>query len=132
MEDAAFPPLAAWFIEAFRVGFSRIPRILHRFFDFLNRLITGKSIGRMGGVLRGIIGETASEGTVVFLSMGVDRSDGTMSLGSDNLLQMAWPYKNSIKLYNAIIAAGAEFRFGWSGGVVMLTPLTGRSWWVSG
>ena len=109
VEDAAYPSIAAWFLEGFRPGFSRIPRILHAALDILKRAITGTNTGRVGGTVRSILGESASDRTVVFLDMGVDKSDGTMTLGRDERLRLRWPYRNSIKLYRAILAAGVEF-----------------------
>jgi cholesterol oxidase len=109
MEDAAFPSLMAWFVEGFRPGFSRIPTLFSSLLDIIRRYTTGTNTGRVGGVLRRTIGEPASSGTVVFLNMGVDKADGTMSLGKDQLLRMDWPYRNSMELYKAILAGGTEF-----------------------
>ena len=109
MEDAAYPSIAAWFLEGFRPGFSRIPTILYSVFDLIKRRMYGRNTGRAGGVVRRLIGRPASESSVVFLNMGVDKSDGTMRLGSDNMLRITWPFRNSLTLYRAIIAASVEF-----------------------
>jgi cholesterol oxidase len=94
--------------------------------DVARRWLTGTNTGRVGGVLRRVIGEASAEHTVVLLNMGVDKSDGTMTLGNDNLLRMNWPYRNSLRLYEAILTACVEFsRTVWAR---IFLPLLTWSW----
>ena len=109
VEDAAYPTAIAWFIEGFRPGFSRLGTIVPAAIDFVKRWTTGRNSGRMGGMIRGIMGESSTDRTLVFLDMGVDKSDGAMTLGDDQRLRLDWPYRNSLPLYNAIIEAGVTF-----------------------
>jgi cholesterol oxidase len=108
VEDAAYPPMIAWFLEGFRPAFSRLPVLMYALVDIVKRWTTGTHIGRVGGVVRQVLGETASDRTMIYLHMGVDRSDGTMSLGGDGRLRMDWPYRNSMILYRSIVAAARE------------------------
>jgi cholesterol oxidase len=108
VEDAAYPPIVGWFLEGFRPAFSRLPVLAYTVIDVIKRWTTGTNVGRIGGVFRQVLGETSSDRTVIYLNMGVDRSDGTMSLGDDGRLRMDWPYRNSMTLYRSIIAAGVE------------------------
>ena len=109
LEDAAYPPLGAWFLEALRPPGSRIRRIFGIAVDFIKRWLSGINTGRVGGAVRTVIGDAATDRMVVLLHMGVDKADGTMTLGSDQRLRLKWPYKNSLTLYKAILASGVEF-----------------------
>jgi cholesterol oxidase len=109
VEDAAFPSIMGWFVEGFRPAAGRIKTAFRPLINFVKRWTTGRNSGQMGGVLRDALGESVADKTVVFLDMGVDRSDGTMRLGYDNRLRLDWPYRNSMPLYRAILEAGVAF-----------------------
>jgi cholesterol oxidase len=109
LEDAAYPSLGAWFLEAIRPQSSRLRQAVNVLVDFIKRWISGMNTGRVGGAVRTVIGDTATDRMVVLLHMGVDKADGVMSLGSDQRLRLKWPYKNSMILYKAILASGVEF-----------------------
>ncbi len=109
VEDAAYPTAIAWFIEGFRPGFSRLAQIVPTVVDFVKRWTTGRNSGRMGGMIRGVMGDSSTDRTLVFLDMGVDEADGTMTLGDDNRLRLDWPFENSMPLYKAIIESGVTF-----------------------
>ena len=47
--------------------------------------------------------------TGVMLCMGVDRSNGVMSLDSRGELEIDWPYKDSLSLYEGILEAAKDF-----------------------
>jgi cholesterol oxidase len=126
VEDAAFPSIVAWFTEGFRPATGRIKAALRPLIDFVKRWTTGRNSGRMGGVVRAIVGEPVADRTIVFLDMGVDRSDGDMRLGYDNRLRLDWPYRNSMPLYRAILEAGVTFsRVVWAR---LYLPLLTWSW----
>ena len=109
VEDAAYPTAIAWFIEGFRPGFTRLLPIVQTAKDFVKRLIGGRNSGRMGGTLRAVIGDSSTDRNLVFLDMGIDQADGTMTLGDDKRLRLDWPYRNSMPLYKAIEEAGVTF-----------------------
>ncbi len=126
VEDAAFPAIAGWFVEGFRPAAGRIKTALRPVLDFVKRWTTGRNSGQMGGVVRAALGESTADKTVVFLDMGVDRSDGSMWLGYDNRVRLDWPYRNSMPLYRAILAAGVTFsRVVWAR---LFLPLLSWSW----
>ena len=41
--------------------------------------------------------------------MGIDKSNGVMTLDEDHQLSIDWPYKDSLALYRAILEAGKQF-----------------------
>jgi len=41
--------------------------------------------------------------------MGYDKSDGVMTLDDHNEIDIDWPYKNSMALYDGILGAAREF-----------------------
>jgi len=45
----------------------------------------------------------------VLLCMGIDKSNGVMTLDGDHQLSINWPYKDSVSLYQAILEAGKQF-----------------------
>ena len=126
IEDSAYPAEIAWFLEGFRPGLSRIPSVFHALLDFIRRWTTGRNSGRVGGTVRGALGGTVTDKTVIHLDMGVDKADGTMSLGKDQRLRIGWPYRNSMLLYRAMLEAGKSFsRVVWAR---LYLPLLTWSW----
>jgi cholesterol oxidase len=58
--------------------------------------------------------------------MGIDKSNGIMMLDDNGSLNLKWPYKDSLSLYEAILATGERFK-NWSGGRAFL-PLPNWLW----
>ena len=56
------------------------------------------------------MGNVGSYKTAVLLCMGIDKSDGQLSLNDNGHIDLDWPYKNSLSLYKGILAAGKQFR----------------------
>ncbi len=109
-EDASYPTFAAWFLEGIRPVSSRIPELFHTIVDVLKRLIKGRNDGRVGYAFRAVLGGDLSDRIAVQLCMGVDESDGTMTLdGKDHRLRLDWPYQNSKALYRKILRRGQQF-----------------------
>jgi len=110
IEDAAYPSLLAWFVEGIKPGFLRLPALWRFLRHLYARLTSGKSPGTIGYAFADILSGDLSYNTCVMLCMGLDKSDGVMSLDRDGSITVDWPYRHSLPLYEAILAAGEEFR----------------------
>ncbi len=110
LEDAAYPTLIAWFLEGYKPGFMRLGALARTLRSIWQRILSGTGIGSMGFALARVLGGDLSYNTSVLLCMGLDRSNGTMSLDRNGRLKLDWPYKDSLPLYKAIVAAGKNFK----------------------
>jgi len=109
LEDASYPALAAWFAEGAKPGFLYLGTIWRVLRDWRARM-QGRTTGPIGFALADLLAGDSSYHTVVLLFMGVDRSNGTMTLGSDGFLDLDWPTSDSARLYDAMLRVGEEFR----------------------
>ncbi len=109
MEDASYPVFAAWFTEGIK------PRYMHlkAFWLWLRnawaRWIRGTSPGSVGWALGDLLSGDLSWNTSVLLCMGIDRSNGTMSLDKEGSVTIDWPQQDSMPLYNAIVERCKEY-----------------------
>jgi cholesterol oxidase len=108
LEDASYPAFGAWFVEGAKPGVFRLRSLWRTVRHWLARL-RGHTMGPIGFALHDLLSGDLSYNTCVLLSMGVDRSNGLMTLGSDGWLDLDWPQSDSRPLYDAIIAAGKQF-----------------------
>jgi cholesterol oxidase len=108
MEDASYPVFASWFVEGIK------PRYMHlqAFWLWLRnawaRWVRGTSPGSVGWALGDLLSGDLSWNTSVLLCMGIDRSNGTMSLDKQGSLTIDWP-QDSMPLYNAIVERCKEY-----------------------
>jgi cholesterol oxidase len=110
IEDASYPALLAWFVEGFKPRSFWLPAVRRVLRDLWARVRTGKSPGRIGYALSDILSGDLSYNCCVLLCMGLDESNGIMTLGPDGSLAVDWPYEDSLPLYTAILDAGKQFR----------------------
>jgi cholesterol oxidase len=108
MEDASYPVFGAWFVEGAIPGFLRLKSLWRTIRHWVARL-RGDTLGPIGFALHDLLGGDHSYHTCVLLSMGMDRSDGVMTLNRDGWLDVTWATRDSRPLYDAIVAAGEEF-----------------------
>lgn len=109
LEDASYPVFAAYFAEAaipfiFRIGF-----FFHMIGELFKRFFTGKIFGKVGYLMSEVMKGDVSYTSLVLLCMGVDRSDGRMVLDRKRGVQVQWPQKNSMPLYEAILDVTKNF-----------------------
>lgn len=126
LEDASYPNFAAWFTEGLRPGVSALPRLWQTIRLMFDRFIGGLSNGHIGYAVSSMLKGDLSYRNAVLLCMGIDKSDGVMSLDANGNLQLRWPYRNSMSLYQAILQMGERFR-AWSGGKVF-APMPNWLW----
>ncbi|HYW66777.1 MAG TPA: GMC oxidoreductase [Candidatus Dormibacteraeota bacterium] len=109
MQDAAYGDILAWFVEGAKPGFLRLDPFRRFLRDLYSRLTTGKSLGALGWALDDLLSKDVSFRACVLLCMGIDKSNGVMTLDGDHQLSINWPYKDSVSLYQAILEAGKQF-----------------------
>ncbi|MFI5059601.1 MAG: GMC oxidoreductase [Candidatus Acidiferrales bacterium] len=109
LQDAAYGDILAWFVEGAKPGFLRLDPFRHFLRDLYSRLTTGKSLGSLGWALDDLLSKDVSFRSCVLLCMGIDKSNGVMTLDEDHQLSITWPYKDSLPLYQAILEAGKQF-----------------------
>jgi cholesterol oxidase len=106
MEDAAYPGFLSWFVSASRPGILWLGPLWRTIKHIWFRFFSGGSTGHIGYALSGLLKDDLAARSTVLLCMGMDQGDGTITLDGNNNANLAWPYKNSLRLYNGILAAG--------------------------
>ena len=110
LEDASYPNFAAWFVEGAKPLSFRISAMIQLMKDWFHRLFTGQSMGSVGWALSDVLADDLSMNTAVLLCMGIDKSNGVMSLDEANAVSVDWPTGDSRSLYDAILNAGQKFK----------------------
>jgi cholesterol oxidase len=110
LEDASYPTQIAWFVEGVKPGFLWLGPLFRTARAVLSRFLKGKSLGSVGFAVADILKSDVSYHTAVLLCMGLDRSNGVMSLDENHNLTIDWPFKDSMPLYKAIVEAGKGFK----------------------
>jgi cholesterol oxidase len=108
LEDASYPSFGAWLVEGAKPGVLYLGS-LWRFIRHWFARLCGGTMGPIGYALHDLLSGDISYHTCVLLFMGVDRSDGTMTLGHNGWLDIDWPTRDNYPLYNAMIEAGKQF-----------------------
>ena len=109
LQDASYGNILAWFVEGAKPGFLHLDSLRHLLRDLYARLTTGKSLGSLGWALDDLLSGDVSFRTCVLLCMGIDKSNGVMTLDGDHQLSINWPYKDSLSLYQAILESCKQF-----------------------
>lgn len=110
LEDASYPAFGAWFAEGVKPGFLYLGSLGRVIKSLFGRYFSGRSLGSAGYAFRDMLGNDVSQNSAVLLCMGLDESDGTMSLDSAGCIQVNWPYRNSMPLYKGILESGRKFK----------------------
>jgi len=129
LEDASFPNFAAWYIEGLRPGISHFHAFIRTAELAIKRFFKGISTGQLGYAFNSLLKGDFSYTTAVLLCMGIDKSNGVMELDAHGFLNVKWPYKDSMPLYQAILAVGQRFK-SWLGGLAFL-PMPNWLWPVN-
>lgn len=110
LEDASYPSFLAWYVEGIKPGYLRLAGIWEAVKATVRRCLTRSQTGDIGYALSDLLKGDISYHTSVLLCMGIDKSNGVMSLDDDGRLDIDWPYKDSIDLYDGILDAGKQFK----------------------
>ncbi len=109
LEDAGYPGFLAWFVEGVKPSYLRLGSFWSAAVASLRRWFGGRRMGGVGYALSDLLKGDISYRSNVLLCMGLDKSDGVLSLDSTGRIQLDWPYRNSMPLYQAIVKAGESF-----------------------
>jgi cholesterol oxidase len=109
LQDASYGNILAWFAEGAKPGFLRLSSLRRFFYHLYSRWTSGKSLGTFGWALDDLLSDDISFRTCVLLCMGLDKSNGVMTLDDDHQLSINWPYKDSMPLYRSILESGKQF-----------------------
>ncbi|OQK17689.1 cholesterol oxidase [Methyloprofundus sedimenti] len=126
LEDASYPNFAAWYVEGIKPGLSHFNAFVRTAKLFTARFLQGITTGPIGYAFNELLKGDASFNSVVLLCMGLDKSNGTIKLGDKGFINIDWPYKDSMSLYQAILDVGKRFKE-WTGGKVFI-PLPNWLW----
>ena len=126
LEDASYPNLMAWFVEGVKPGFLWVAALRRFLHDLLVRLKLKQSLGSIGWALDDAFTGDASYHTCLLLCMGLDKSNGVMTLDENHQLALDWPYQDSLSLYEAVLQAGRQFKQAVQGD--FFTPLLTWNW----
>jgi cholesterol oxidase len=109
LQDASYGNILAWFVEGAKPGFLHLDALRHFLRDLFARVTSGKSLGSLGWALDDLLSKDISFRTCVLLCMGIDKSNGVMTLDRDQQLSINWPYQDSLSLYRAILESCKQF-----------------------
>lgn len=126
LEDASYPNFAAWYIEGIKPGLSHFHAFIRTAKIFISRFLHGITTGRVGYAFSELMKGDASYKSAVLLCMGIDKSNGVIKLDGNGFINIDWPYKDSMPLYQAILDMGERFKK-WCGGKFFV-PLPNWLW----
>jgi cholesterol oxidase len=109
LEDASYPAFGAWFAEGVKPRYMNLKAVGLWLRNAWARFVRGTSPGSVGYALGDLLSGDISYTTSVLLCMGLDRSNGVMKLDTTGAVCVDWPFKDSMQLYEAIVAAGKQF-----------------------
>jgi cholesterol oxidase len=108
LEDASYPVFGAWFVEGAKPGILHLGAVWRLIRSWYAR-IRGNTMGSIGYAFNDLLHGDISYKTCVLLFMGIDKSNGVMTLGPDGWLDIDWPRRDSEPLYDSILEAGKQF-----------------------
>jgi cholesterol oxidase len=123
LEDASYPVFTAWFTEGIKPGFLHLGPLWRALTQLLG-MVTGWTTGTMGVALSSLLSRDLSQNTAVLLCMGLDKSNGVISLDRNGRVDVTWSVSDNRSLYDGIVAAGKQFRDRTGGRFVELP-----TWW---
>jgi cholesterol oxidase len=107
IEDASYPAFGAWFVEGAKPRILWLTSLRRTIRHWVARL-RGRTLGPIGFAFSDLLKGDLSHHTCVLLCMGIDSSNGVMTL-RDGWLDVTWPTRDNRLLYDTIIAAAGEF-----------------------
>lgn len=110
VEDASYPAMLAWYVEGIKPGWLKLQSLWHMIKAGLKRFLAGDSTGEIGYAISAMLKGDLSFRTCVLLCMGMDNSNGVITLDKDGRADLHWPQEESMPLYDGIISVGKEFK----------------------
>jgi cholesterol oxidase len=109
LEDASYPVFTSWFVEGVKPRWMNLYAFSLWFRNLIARTIKGTSPGSVGWALGDLLSGDISWNTSVLLCMGIDRSNGVMSLDRQGSVTIDWPQEDSMPLYKAIVESCKQY-----------------------
>src|SRR5215210_6552488 len=109
MEDASYPVFLSWFVEGVKPRYMHLQAVWLWLRNAWARWVKGTSPGSVGWALGDLLKGDVSWNTSVLLCMGLDRSNGTMSLDKQGSVTLDWPQEDSMPLYKAIVEHSKQY-----------------------
>ena len=126
VEDAGYPTLLAWFVEGAKPNVFKARAVASTGRRLGARFVRGRSGGRIGASLGGLLRHGLTERSAVLLCMGRDSSTGVLRLDGRGHLTGSWPRRDNRRLYRNIQAAGSAFTRASGARAWFAIP----SWWL--
>ena len=126
VEDAGYPTFLAWFVEGAKPKILKVRAVFDVGRRFVDRVIRGRSTGKLGARFGDLLRHGLTEGSTVLLCMGRDSSSGTLRLGREGQLDGRWSVRANRSLYRSILAAGDAFAKAAPGKGSIAAP----TWWL--
>lgn len=114
MEDASYPAFIAWAMEGAQPSLNlwgflkKLVRIMRTLVKLVWQRVCGKWTGSVGNLFHQMLKGDLSYRSSILLCMGLDKGDGVLTLRDGNL-DLHWPQKSSMPLYQAILDSGKQF-----------------------
>jgi cholesterol oxidase len=125
LQDAAFPAFASWSVMGAMPRLWSLGNLWGALKDLFHRAWGGGGLGRIGFFMGSLLRNDAANRTAVLLCMGLDKGTGTMKLDRQGYLVLDWPFRDNLKLYDAVLAMGERFRRAIGGVLYAALP----NWW---
>lgn len=125
LEDASYPSFGAWYVEGIKPGVTRLGAIWNTLKSTMERWLKGNTSGSVGYAFADLLGDDVSYNTAVLLCMGIDTGTGTLTLDKNGYVDIDWPQKDNMSLYDAILDTGKEFKKDTGGDDFFALP----NWW---
>lgn len=110
LEDASYPDFGAWYAEGIKPGYSRLGALWDTLKATVERWFKGNTSGSVGYAFADLLGDDISYNTAVLLCMGIDTGTGTLTLDKNGYVDVEWPQKDNMSLYDAILDLGKDFK----------------------
>ncbi|SMF52282.1 GMC family oxidoreductase N-terminal domain-containing protein [Pseudobacteriovorax antillogorgiicola] len=110
LEDASYPSLLAWFAEGQKPFVFKVSAIRDTIRGYWHRFLGHRNLTKVASLLHRFLRHDISWNTSIHLCMGLDKSNGKVSLDRQSRLDLNWPQKDSMSLYEAILDSVDSFK----------------------
>jgi len=113
LQDASYPTQAGWAAAAIGPMMNPLQKLWRSCTQvalyLFDRAYPGRKSSSVGSLMHRLFSHDLSEYSAVLLCMGLDNADGVLRLSRDGYLDIDWPQKSNMPLYEAILALGKRF-----------------------
>lgn len=113
LQDASYPTQAGWAAAALGPMMNPLQRLWRACVQIaeyaFDRAYPGRKSSSVGTLMQRLFAHDLSQYSAVLLCMGLDNGGGVLRLNRSGWLEIEWPQKSNMPLYNAILALGKRF-----------------------